>query len=114
MFATGAFEDIISAWYFTTPVAQSTINIRSFFSRSLSLIITHISNEVIEYNTQYLWYGSNSYDFSLPYQVTPISFNCVPFGQIKNKIGDTLKINFRRTRTGRWAGQDAHFFQLKG
>ena len=63
MFATGAFEIIIYAWYFTTPVAQTTIRSAPFFfSRSLSLIITHISNEVIEYNTQYLWYGSNSYD----------------------------------------------------
>jgi len=51
MFATGAFEIIIYAWYFTTPVAQTTISISSFFPRSLSLIITHISNEVIEYNT---------------------------------------------------------------
>ena len=31
MFATGAFEIIIYAWYFTTPVAQTTISISSFF-----------------------------------------------------------------------------------
>ena len=37
MFATGAFEDMISAWYFTTPVAQSTINIRSLFAHSPSI-----------------------------------------------------------------------------
>ena len=37
MFATGAFEDMISAWYFTTPVAQSTINIRSLFAHSLTI-----------------------------------------------------------------------------
>ena len=36
-------------------------------------------------------------DVSLPYQVTPTTFNCAP-SQIKNKIGDTLRINFRRTR----------------
>ena len=31
-------------------------------------------------------------------QVTPTSFNCAPPWPFKNKIGDTLKINFRRTR----------------
>ena len=50
MFATGAFEDIISAWYFTTPVAQSTINIRSLFAHSPSQTV--IQGDYLECVTQ--------------------------------------------------------------